>query len=50
MSDQIHLLRHGIPTEIALAMAIIAVAVIAAVIYAVRRSEDGERILSLIHI
>jgi len=47
MSDQIHLLRHGIPTEIALAMAIIAVAVIAAVIYAVRRSEDGERILRI---
>ncbi|HTU15010.1 MAG TPA: vitamin K epoxide reductase family protein [Solirubrobacterales bacterium] len=48
MSDQIHLLRHGIPTEIAVAMLVVAIAVIGAVLYATyRQAEGGERTLRI---
>jgi len=41
MSDQIHLMRQGIPTEIAVAMLVVSIAVIAAVVYAAMRSTAG---------
>jgi uncharacterized membrane protein len=47
MSDQVHLLRHGIPTEIAVGLAVVTIAVLAAVLFASRWAENGERTLRL---